>query len=65
MRDTLTQFFTYSHLSAELAAVSKLFADLNQHIVDTIPPSPERTAAQRKLLEAKDCAVRAAFGKFD
>jgi hypothetical protein len=25
----------------------------------TIPPSPERTVCLRKLLEAKDCAVRA------
>jgi hypothetical protein len=55
----LLQFFTYSHLPAHLQAVSKPFAELALHIADTLPNNPEKTTALRKLLEAKDCAVRA------
>lgn len=53
------QFFAYQHLPTHLAAVSKPFADLAQGIVSDIPRNPERTVALRKLLEAKDAAVRA------
>ena len=37
----------------------KRLRDLAAHIVNTLPSNPERTVALRKLLEAKDCAVRA------
>lgn len=57
--DRLLQFFAYAHLPPHLQEHSKPFADLAQHIVDTLPANPERTVALRKLLEAKDCAVRA------
>jgi hypothetical protein len=33
------------------------------HLVATVPRNPERTVALRKLLEAKDCAVRALIYK--
>lgn len=52
--------FAYAHLPPHLRDVSKPFADLAKHLVETIPSSAELTAALRKLLEAKDCAVRAA-----
>lgn len=55
----IIQFFAYEHLPAHLAAVSKPFADLAHAIVETLPRNPERTVALRKLLEAKDAAVRA------
>ena len=45
--------------------VSKPFGELAQTIVDTLPSNPERTVALRKLLEAKDCAVRALLYKPD
>lgn len=61
--DRMEQFFVYSHLPAHLQAVSKPFGDLATQIVDTLPSNPERTAALRKLLEAKDCAVRALLFK--
>jgi hypothetical protein len=32
-------------------------------LIDTIPRNPERTVALRKLLEAKDAAVRAFIAK--
>ncbi|WP_345936215.1 MULTISPECIES: hypothetical protein [Tistrella] len=61
--DRLMQFFAYAHLSAHLQSVSRPFADLAEMIVDTLPANPERTVALRKLLEAKDCAVRASLYK--
>lgn len=59
MPDRMLQFFAYDHLPPELRAVSKPFGELAQQIVDSLPMNPERTVALRKLLEAKDCAVRA------
>lgn len=55
----MLRHFTYSHLPPELAAVSKPFAELARTI-DAHCSGPEATTALRKLLEAKDCAVRAA-----
>jgi hypothetical protein len=57
--EPMLQFFSYEHLPQALAVVSKPFCDLAQEIVETLPRNPERTVALRKLLEAKDCAVRA------
>lgn len=59
MQDRLMQFFAYAHLPAHLQEISKPFCELAEHIVKTLPSNPERTVALRKLLEAKDCAVRA------
>ena len=55
----LMQFFEYGHLPERLQAASRPFGDLAALIVETLPRNPERTTALRKLLEAKDCAVRA------
>lgn len=55
----LLQFFDYKHLPEHLQTISKPFGELAQLLVDTLPHNPERTVALRKLLEAKDCAVRA------
>ncbi len=55
----MLQFFSYEHLPQRLQDVSKPFCELARSIVDTLPSNPERTVALRKLLEAKDCAVRA------
>lgn len=57
--EPLLQFFAYSHLPGDLQVVSRPFCDLAVGIVETLPRNPERTVALRKLLEAKDCAVRA------
>lgn len=56
----LLQFFEYDHLPPGLQLVSKPFAELAQHMADTLPGNPETSAGLRKLLEAKDCAVRSA-----
>lgn len=58
-KEYLLQFFEYGHLPAHLQAISKPFGDLANQLCDTLPKNPERTTALRKLLEAKDCAVRA------
>jgi len=58
-REPMLIFFGYTHLPAHLQEFSKPFAEMAQWIVDVLPRNPERTVALRKLLEAKDCAVRA------
>ena len=65
-QQALLAFFNYDHLPADLKRVSAPFADLAHKLTDmvfagTVTPSPELTVALRKLLEAKDCAVRAAL----
>lgn len=51
--------FSYAHLPQHLAEVSFLFATLATTLVQWLPDGPELTTALRKLLESKDCAVRA------
>ena len=61
--DYMLQFFAYEHLPPHLQAISKPFGELAKQIVETLPSNPERTAGLRKLLEAKDCAIRAQLFK--
>lgn len=61
--DPLLQFFAYEHLPEPLQAISKPFGQLATMIAQSLPENPERTVALRKLLEAKDCAVRAQLWK--
>ena len=63
MKEHIEQFFTFSHLPPHLQDVSRPFADLASIIIATLPRNPERTVALRKLLEAKDAAVRARVAK--
>lgn len=65
MNEPILQFFAFGHLPGHLQAVSKPFCDLAAEIVETLPRNPERTVALRKLLEAKDAAVRALVFKQD
>lgn len=58
--DNILRFFHYSHLPEKLQERSRPFCELARRIIDTTPRNPERTVALRKLLEAKDAAVRAA-----
>jgi hypothetical protein len=73
----ILQFFSYAHLPPHLQLVSRPFCDLAHAIVmgdnvpeagmvtigSALPRNPERTVALRKLLEAKDAAVRALVAK--
>ena len=52
------KFFVYEHLPEHLQKVSKPFHDLAHSTVEAVPHGPELTVALRKLLEAKDAAVR-------
>lgn len=52
------QFFAHQHLPLPLRVVAGRFADLAEEVARG-PQNPETTVALRKLLEAKDCAVRA------
>ena len=63
MTEPIMQFFAYAHLPERLQAVSRPFGELAEQIVATLPRNPERTVALRKLLEAKDAAVRALIFK--
>lgn len=58
-QNPILRFFHYSHLPASLQAASRPFCELAAHIVTTLPRNAERSVALRKLLEAKDAAVRA------
>lgn len=53
----LLQFFDYAHLPPHLQAISKPFAALAIEVAES-SSNPETTVALRKLLEAKDAAVR-------
>ena len=59
MDDRMMKWFAYEHLPPHLQEVSSVFHDLARMISTNIEPGPERTVALRKLLEAKDAAVRA------
>ena len=56
--ESILQFFKYDHLPAHLQDASKPFCELAEKIADG-PQNAEATVALRKLLEAKDAAVRA------
>lgn len=57
----ILKYFTYSHLPDSLQAVSAPFCELALNLANSYPPSPELSVALRKLLEAKDAAVRASL----
>jgi hypothetical protein len=63
MDEPIIQFFAYDHLPVVLQEKSKPFCLLADWIICTLPRNPERTVALRKLLEAKDAAVRASIFK--
>lgn len=57
--DPILHFFHYSHLPETLRPTSRLFMILAHTLIVRLPRNAERTVALRKLLEAKDAAVRA------
>jgi len=61
----ILKYFAWEHLPEELAAISRPFEELSQIMALTLPAGPETAAGLRKLLEAKDCFVRAALEKAD
>lgn len=67
MPSTTIKYFSFSHLPEHLQVVSKPIGELAQQLEDKLLDGPEKSAGMRKLLEAKDCFVRAALDvpKFD
>lgn len=59
MSNPIMKYFTYAHLPEHLQKISKPIGDLAQLMDETLPESAEKSAGLRKLLEAKDCFVRA------
>ena len=56
---TTYKHFSYAHLPAHLQVISMPIAELAQKMESELPEGPEKEAGMRKLLEAKDCFVRA------
>jgi hypothetical protein len=61
MPSTTIKYFAYSHLPEKFQFVSKQVCTLAELMEEILPDGPEKSAGMRKLLEAKDCFVRAAI----
>lgn len=61
MPSPIIRYFEYSHLPASLQAVSKPIGELAKQMDEQLPDGAEKSAGLRKLLEAKDCLVRASL----
>jgi len=59
----LMQFFEYGHLPPHLKEVSVQCYYLAHNMLTVIPHNSELTTGLRRLLEAKDCFVRAKLYK--
>lgn len=59
MASPIMKYFEYAHLPAHLQEVSKPIGDLAIQMDQDLPDGAEKSAGLRKLLEAKDCLVRA------
>jgi hypothetical protein len=57
--DRMLLWFAFDHLPDHLKVVSQPFFVVAHRLCELCDPGPERTVALRKLLEAKDAAVRA------
>ena len=58
--DRMLKWFKCQHMpSGEIKEISVPFESLALVIVDMLEAGPERTVALRKLLEARDAAIRA------
>jgi len=62
MSSPILKYFDFSHLPLALQSVSAPIGDLAVALDATLPDGPEKSAGLRKLLEAKDCFVRAKLG---
>lgn len=61
--DDILRYFDYAHLSPKLQDVSRPFCHLAYDVAynHVMEPNPQTALCLQKLLEAKDCAVRAAL----
>ena len=63
MTTIVDKYFVFAHLPTHLQEVSKPLAELAKLMDETLPDGSEKSIGMRKLLEAKDCFVRAALDK--
>jgi hypothetical protein len=59
----LLRYFEYEHLPEHLQVVSRPLCELANQLALDLPQGPELTTGLRKLLESKDCFVRAALDR--
>lgn len=59
----IMEFFKYEHLPERLGKVSKELCELARKMNAELPACAETSAGLRKLLEAKDCFVRAELSR--
>lgn len=57
----IMRYFDYDHLPIALQGISRPCGELAEAMCTVLPDGPELTTGLRKLLEAKDCFVRAAL----
>jgi hypothetical protein len=57
--ERMMKWFSGAHLPEELKDIVYEYSSLARKLCSNIPAGPERTVALRKLVESKDCAVRA------
>lgn len=55
----IMRYFEFKHLPPKLQTISQPIGELAALMNATLPDGPEKSAGLRKLLEAKDCLVRA------
>lgn len=58
---SIMKFFEYKHLPVALQAISMNICEAARDMDKILPDGPEKSAGLRKLLEAKDCFVRASL----
>lgn len=63
MATEILRYFECEHLPQRLREVSQPFCELARMLDEGLPNSAEKSAGLRKLLEAKDCFVRASLDK--
>ena len=63
MPSPIMKYFEYGHLPAKLQEISAQIAGVAVFMENELPDCAEKSAGLRKLLEAKDCFVRAKLEK--
>lgn len=60
-RSSILRYFEHAHLPFPLNDLAYEFESMAILLDDALPDGPEKSVALRKLLEAKDAAVRSAL----
>lgn len=64
-KNPIMKYFSYAHLPAHLREISEPVCKLAEEMNAKLAPGAELSAGLRKLLEAKDCLVRAGLRQDD